>query len=126
MRLLVDSHVALWWLESSDRLGPESRRLLESADEVFFSAVTPWELGIKRALGKLDFPDGLAGALVADGFTELAVSAAHSEVAANLPPHHHDPFDRMLIAQAQIEVLVLMTADRALQPYDVDSFDATS
>jgi PIN domain nuclease of toxin-antitoxin system len=124
--LLVDSHVALWWLESNDRLGPESRRLLESADEVFFSAVTPWELGIKRALGKLDFPDGLAGALAAGGFTELAVSAAHTEVAANLPPHHDDPFDRMLIAQAQIEVLVLMTADRAMAPYDVESFDATS
>lgn len=124
MRVLVDSHVALWWLENNAKLGPESRRLLESADEVFFSAATPWELGIKRALGKLDFPDGLAGALVAGGFTELPISAVHSEMAAQLPPHHHDPFDRMLIAQAQIEVLVLMAADRAILPYDVESVDA--
>ena len=124
MRLLVDSHVALWWLEGNDKLGPETRRLLESADEVFFSAATPWELGIKRALGKLDFPDGLADALAAGGFTELPVSAAHGELAANLPPHHHDPFDRMLIAQARAEALVLVTADRAMQPYDLDLLDA--
>lgn len=124
MRLLVDSHVALWWLESNDKLGPESRRLLESADEVFFSAVTPWELGIKRALGKLDFPTGLVEELVAGGFAELAICAAHGELAANLPPHHHDPFDRMLIAQARVEALVLVTADRAIDPYDVDSFNA--
>jgi PIN domain nuclease of toxin-antitoxin system len=119
VRLLVDSDVALWWLEGNDRLGPETRRLLETADEVYFSAATPWELGIKRALGKLDFPDGLAAALVAGGFTELAVSVAHGESAANLPPPHHDPFDRMLIAQARSEALVLVTADRAMQPYDL-------
>ena len=124
MRLLVDSHVALWWLEGNDKLGPETRRLLESADEVFFSAATPWELGIKRALGKLDFPDGLTDALVAGGFTELHICAAHGEMAANLPPHHHDPFDRMLIAQASAEALVLVTADRAMQPYDLDLLDA--
>lgn len=124
MRLLVDSHVALWWLGGSDRLGPECRRLLESADEVFFSAATSWELGIKRALGKLDFPDGLADALIASGFRELPISAAHGEVAASLAPHHRDPFDRMLIAQARGEALVLVTADRAVEPYEVDSFDA--
>jgi PIN domain nuclease of toxin-antitoxin system len=124
VRLLVDSHVALWWLEGNDKLGPDTRRLLESADEVFFSAATPWELGIKRALGKLDFPDDLADALVAGGFTELPVSASHGELAASLPPHHHDPFDRMLIAQARAEALVLVTADRAMQPYDLELIDA--
>lgn len=126
MRLLVDSHVALWWLEGSDKLGVEARRLLGSADEVFFSAATVWELGIKRALGKLDFPDGLAGELVAGGFEELPISAAHGEAAATLPTHHHDPFDRLLIAQARLQALVLMTADRAIEAYDVDSFDARS
>ena len=125
MRLLVDSHVALWWLEGNDKLGVEARRLLESADEVFFSAATVWELGIKQALGKLDFPAGLADALVAGGFKELPISAAHGEAAARLPPHHNDPFDRLLIAQARIEALVLMTADRAMEPYDVDSLDAS-
>jgi PIN domain nuclease of toxin-antitoxin system len=121
---LIDSHVALWWLDGSDKLGPESRRQLQSADEVFFSAVTPWELGIKRALGELDFPDGLASALVASGLTELPISAAHGESAARMPAHHHDPFDRLLVAQAQIEALVLMSADRAMTPYDVDLLDA--
>ncbi|HSP29753.1 MAG TPA: type II toxin-antitoxin system VapC family toxin [Ilumatobacteraceae bacterium] len=124
MRLLVDSHVALWWLEGNDKLGVEARRLLESADEVFFSAATVWELGIKQALGKLDFPDGLADALVAGGFKELPSSAAHGAAAARLPPLHNDPFDRLLIAQARTEALVLMTADRAMEPYDVDSLDA--
>jgi PIN domain nuclease of toxin-antitoxin system len=100
VRLLVDSHVARWWLEGNDKLG------------------------ITRALGKLDFPDGLADALVAGGFTELPVSAAHGELAASLPPHHHDPFDRMLIAQAGVEALVQITADRAMQPYDLDLIDA--
>ncbi len=124
MRVLIDSHVALWWLDGNDKLGPATRQLLGSADEVFFSALTPWELGIKRALGKLDFPDGLTEALVAGGFDELPIAAAHGEAAATLPPHHQDPFDRMLIAQARIEALVLVTADRAIEPYDVESFDA--
>ncbi len=124
MRLLVDSHVALWWLEANDKLGPQTRDLLESADEAYFSAATPWELGIERALGKLDFPDGMADALVAAGFTELRISAAHAESAAKLPPHHRDPFDRMLIAQARAEAFVLVTADRAMQPYDLQLLDA--
>lgn len=124
MRLLIDSHVALWWLENNQRLANECRHAIEHADEVFFSAATVWELGIKRALGKLDFPDGLAAALTASGFVELAISATHADRAASLPPHHRDPFDRMLIAQAQAEVLTLATADRSLEPYDVTTIDA--
>jgi PIN domain nuclease of toxin-antitoxin system len=124
VRLLVDSHVALWWLADLAQLGPECRRRIESADVVMFSAVTPWELGIKRELGKVEFPGSLADALVGSGFAELAISAVHAERAAVLPPHHRDPFDRMLVAQAQIEELVLVTADRSLQPYDVELLDA--
>lgn len=124
MRLLLDSHVALWWLEDSASLGPEARATLELADEVYFSAVTPWELGIKRALGKLDFPDGLADALTDAGFSELAITARHAEQAPALPPHHLDPFDRMLVAQARSESLSLVTADQAIEPYDVDLVDA--
>ena len=124
MRLLVDSHVALWWLEGSDSLGSRCRQLIEHADEVYFSAVTPWELGIKRALGKLTMPDGLVGALQSGGLVPLAISAEHAEHAPSLPAHHQDPFDRMLVAQAQLEALALVTADQALGSYDIEIVDA--
>ena len=124
MRLLLDSHVALWWLAADEALGTDCEVQVRSADEVFFSAVTPWELGIKRSLGKIRFPDGLADALVSAGLVELAISAAHAERAADLPAHHHDPFDRMLVAQAQAEALVLVSADRSLRPYDIEVIDA--
>ena len=124
MRLLVDSHVALWWLDGNDALGPTCRVDLERADEVFFSAVTPWELGIKRSLGKLSFPDGLAEALQDSGFVGLAITVDHAVRASSLPPHHRDPFDRMLVAQAQAEAVILVTADRTLAPYDVQLRDA--
>ena len=124
MRILVDSHVALWWLEGSDSLGPQCRQLIENADEVYFSAVTPWELGIKRALGKLTMPDGLVAALQSGGFVPLAISADHAEHAPALPAHHRDPFDRMLIAQAQLEALAFVTADQALGSYDIEIVDA--
>ena len=123
MRLLLDSHVALWWLEGADDLGPECIALIESADDVRFSAVTPWELGIKRALGKLDHPDGLVAALEAAGFSELPITAVHAERAPTLPPHHRDPFDRMLVAQAQIDERRLVSADHSLDPYDVERID---
>ena len=124
MRLLIDSHVALWWLGADAALGSACSDQLQAADEVYFSAVTPWELGIKRSLGKISFPDGLVRELVAGGFVELAISAAHAEHAPGLPSHHGDPFDRMLVAQAQLESLVLVTADRRLRPYDVEIIDA--
>lgn len=124
MRILLDSHVVLWWLEGSASLGPRSLELITSADEAFVSAVTPWELGIKRALGKLSMPSGLTEVLDAGGFTSLSVSASHAEVAPLLPAIHRDPFDRMLVAQAQLESLLLVTADAALANYDVEQFDA--
>ena len=124
MRLLVDSHVALWWLEAHPSLGLTCRSFIERADRVFFSAVTPWELGIKKALGKVSFPDGLTDRLEAEGFEALSISARHAEHAAALPPHHRDPFDRMLVAQAQLDSLALVTADRVLHPYEVSMIEA--
>jgi PIN domain nuclease of toxin-antitoxin system len=126
VRVLVDSHVALWWLDDSVSLGPQCRELIAQADEVYMSAVTPWELGIKRALGKLTMPDGIAAALESGGFLPLAISVAHAELAPALPAHHRDPFDRMLVAQAQLEALTLATADRKLAAYDIDLVDASS
>lgn len=125
MRILLDSHVALWWLAGSERLGPECRSTIASADDAYLSAVTPWELGIKRSLGKLDMPDGLVEALVAGGFATLAITTEHAQRAPQLPLHHKDPFDRMLIAQAQLESLTLVTADDTVRAYDeVDLLDA--
>lgn len=124
MRLLLDSHVALWWLADDERLGPRCRAHIGDADEAIVSAVTPWELGIKRALGKVDFPGGLVKTLEETGFSFLPITATHAERAPALPVHHRDPFDRMLVAQAQMEQLVLVSADRSLHPYEVDLIDA--
>lgn len=124
MRLLLDSHVALWWLDDSSSLGERTRRSIAAADEVVFSAVTPWELGIKQALGKLSMPEGVGAALEASGVTPLPISVHHAELAPALPPHHRDPFDRMLVAQAMIESLTLVSADEAVTAYDVDVIDA--
>ncbi len=124
MRLLVDSHVALWWLGEHASLGANCKDQLEAADEVYFSAVTPWELGIKRAIGKIVFPDGLVAELQSGGFMELPITAVHAEWAPRLPPHHGDPFDRMLVAQAQLESLVFVTADHTIRPDDVEIVDA--
>lgn len=125
MRLLLDSHVALWWLEDAATLGPKSRQSIMSADEVYVSSVTPWELGIKRALGKIEMPDGLVATLELGGFVFLSISALHAECAPNLPARHRDPFDRMLVAQAQLESLTLVTADKAFHAYEVELIDAT-
>lgn len=124
MRLLLDSHVALWALGQSALLGDECGDHLRTADEVYFSAVTPWELGIKRAKGRIEYPDGLVAELLACGFEELPITAAHADAATRLPPHHADPFDRMLVAQAQAESLTLVTADEQLLAYDVATLPA--
>lgn len=124
MRLLIDSHVALWWLAGDASIGASCREHLRSADEVYFSAVTPWELGIMKALGKVDYPAALVEELGAAGFVDLAISAAHAERAPTLPAHHRDPFDRMLVAQAQLESLVLVSADHALRSYEIEIIDA--
>ena len=124
MRLLLDSHAALWWLGDDPSFGPAARRQVQDADDVYFSAVTPWELGIKQALGRLVMPAGLSAALSAAGFTAMAITTAHAELAPTLPAHHGDPFDRMLVAQAQLEALTLVTADESLRPYDVPLLDA--
>jgi PIN domain nuclease of toxin-antitoxin system len=124
VRLLIDSHVALWWLDDSASLGRRCREAIESADEVKYSAVTPWELGIMQALGRLSMPEEVGVALEASGFEQLSISVRHAALAPTLPAHHRDPFDRMLIAQATLESLTLVTADGALKSYEVPLLDA--
>lgn len=121
MKLLLDSHAFLWWLTDAPQLSPSARAAVaDPGNVVLVSAVTVWEVEIKRALGRLDagFAD-LVAEIEANRFAELPVGARHAEWAARLPRHHDDPFDRMLIAQAQVEGLVCVTRDPAFQAYGV-------
>lgn len=121
MNYLLDTHVFLWMLAAPERLGKEAAAVIQNPDRaVFVSAVTSVEIGIKRALGKLDAPAGLAAEIPARGLQELPLRYSHGERMASLPFHHHDPFDRMLVAQAIEEQLTLITGDRKMQPYSVE------
>lgn len=124
MRLLLDSHVLIWWMVDDRALGSRARAAITEADQVLVSAVTPWELGIERAIGKIEFPHDLATTVGELGFEPLPIRIEHAELAPALPPHHRDPFDRMLVAQATVERLTLMTADAALEPYGIELLDA--
>jgi len=118
MRLLLDTHVFLWAVAGSALLKPAARRLIESADQVFVSAASIWEIAIKARLGKIEAdPHELADAIEASGFTELPVRATHAAGTSRLALHHNDPFDRLLVAQAIAEPLKLLTADAALVQY---------
>lgn len=122
--MLLDSHVALWWLGDEVWLGNHARSSISTADQVFVSVVTPWELGIKGATGKLVLPGDLVPQLLAAGFEMLPISAEHAVSAPALPLHHTDPFDRMLIAQAKNEALTVVTADGQFKLYDVGLIEA--
>ena len=118
MRLLLDTHVFLWAVAGSPLLKPAARRTIESAEQVYVSAVSIWEVAIKARLGKIAADaDDLVAAIEASGFVELPVRAVHAAGVAGLAPHHNDPFDRLLVAQAIAEPLRLLTADAALLPY---------
>jgi PIN domain nuclease of toxin-antitoxin system len=118
MRLLLDTHVFLWAVAGDRALKPATRRLISSAEQVFVSSASIWEVAIKARLGKIEAdPDELVAAIADSGFTELPVRAMHAAGVARLALHHHDPFDRLLIAQAVAEPLRLLTADVALARY---------
>lgn len=119
MRLLLDTHVFLWWRENSPRLKPDVRRAVSQAEAAYVSAATAWEIAIKVALGKLQVPGPVEPAVAQSGFGKLPVEFRHAAAVMALPAHHGDPFDRMLIAQALTEGLTLVTHDRQLAPYGV-------
>jgi PIN domain nuclease of toxin-antitoxin system len=120
LRLLLDSHVVLWWLDGDETLSHEVFMAIEEiAEEVLVSAATVWELEIKRAKGKVSSPLDLIERIENDGFLFLDVTAEHGLDAARLPRHHGDPFDRVLVAQAQAEAAVLVTDDEQLREYAV-------
>ena len=119
MRLLLDTHVLLWAVLNHPRLTATQAQAISGA-ELYVSAASVWEIGIKRALGKLDVPGELFDIAVDSGCRPLPITWAHAEAAAALPPHHSDPFDRMLIAQARCEGLHLASSDAKLAAYGVD------
>lgn len=120
MNLLLDTHVLLWWLADDPKLVQPARQAVADTDNiVHVSAVSLWETAIKQGIGKLDLPDGFEDAVAAQGFRELPVKWAHARQSRLLPWLHRDPFDRMLVAQAQVEQLTLVTADAGIRAYDV-------
>ena len=120
MKLLLDTHAALWFLSGDQRMGQNARRhLTNSANQVLLSAAVVWEVAIKRSLGKLVAPDEYLSLLLDAGAQPLPVSLDHAAAVEQLPWHHRDPFDRMLVAQASVEGAALVSHDGALQPYGV-------
>jgi PIN domain nuclease of toxin-antitoxin system len=120
VRLLLDTHVFLWWNNHPDMItDPLRRAITDRTNEIFISAASVWEIGIKRAIGKLEFTQPIVGAVAAHGFTLLPITGQHAEHAAQLPRHHADPFDRALVAQAELEGIVLGTQDAKIRAYRV-------
>jgi PIN domain nuclease of toxin-antitoxin system len=124
--LLLDTHVWLWWLDDDRRLGRRARQAMANPrTEVHVSAAVAWEIAIKAALGKLKLESAdLEGEIAANGFVELPVRTRHALVAGGLAAVHEDPFDRMLVAQAQVEDLTLVTADPVFAHYRVPVLEA--
>lgn len=116
--LLLDTHVFLWWRTDSPKLAGVAREEIARAERVFVSAASAWEAAIKAALGRLELPAAMESGVRQSGFDPLPVTFAHAEAVRRLPHHHRDPFDRMLVAQAQVEELVLVTHDRRLESYE--------
>jgi PIN domain nuclease of toxin-antitoxin system len=118
--LLLDTHAFIWWDSRDPRLDEVARTAIANAENrIIVSAASIWEIAIKRMIGKLAFRHGALEALERNGFEALDIGPRHADLAGSLPLHHTDPFDRMLIAQAKLEGLVLLSLDRQLLPYGV-------
>lgn len=120
MSLLLDTHILLWWLSDDPLLPAEARGAISSPDnEVMVSAAAVWEIAIQKAVGRLEAPDDLLEALITNDLQTLEIKASHALQAGGLPPHHSDPFDRIMIAQARAENLTLVSVDERFPQYDV-------
>lgn len=125
MNLLLDTHVVLWWLADAPELGSAAREAIANrANVVHVSAVTAWEITVKRALGKLEMPDDWEQALAAEPFTQLPIAWSHALRVGGLPDLHRDPFDRLLVAQALVEGLVLVSHDEVMARYPIQTLKA--
>lgn len=120
MRLILDTHAALWWLSGDSRFGATAEaEIADSSNQILLSAAVVWEVAIKRSLGKLEAPDDLAETLLGVGAEPLSVGLEHAAAVETLSWHHRDPFDRLLIAQAIVERAALVSHDGAFSAYDV-------
>lgn len=119
MRLLLDTHVVIWWLADDPALSGVTKALIDREPEIYVSAATLWEITIKQAIGKLKEPPDLPERVRDGEFRELPITFDHAIVAGRLPVIHRDPFDRMLVAQARCEDLTLVTTDDTIQRYEV-------
>lgn len=119
MKLLVDTHIFLWWRADPRRLDRKVERAISNARMVYVSAVSAWEAVIKSQLGKLRFPGSFSEAVIESEFSRLEITFAHAEAVRDLPHHHADPFDRLLIAQATVEGLTVVTSDRQFEAYRI-------
>jgi PIN domain nuclease of toxin-antitoxin system len=120
VRLLLDTHVFVWWDDENPALSRELQEAIaDPGNNIYVSAVSVWEIAIKRARGKIAFTGGIAAAVLRNGFRTLPIAPDHAERAGSLPSHHRDPFDRMLIAQTVLESMALGTQDEMMRPYGV-------
>jgi PIN domain nuclease of toxin-antitoxin system len=120
MKLLLDTHILIWWLSQEERLSQAEIDLITDSDNfIFVSAATAWEIAVKKMIGKLEAPDDLPAALAINNFLELPITIEHSQKLYQLPLHHNDPFDRIMVAQAMSENLTFMTRDAKIALYDI-------
>jgi PIN domain nuclease of toxin-antitoxin system len=120
MSYLLDTHTLLWWLEDNPVLSTKAKKIISNPNNlVFVSPVNSWEITIKKALGKLIAPDNLEQVILKSGFDVLPINITHTIFIENLPNHHEDPFDRLLIAQAMTEKLTIITRDSKIAQYQV-------
>lgn len=120
MRLLLDTHVFIWWDGEDAALSSDLREAIsDPANEIYVSAASVWEIAIKRRRGKIAFARGITEAVARNGFLALPVTPHHAEHAGGLPRHHGDPFDRMLVAQAMLEQMMLGTQDTMMRLYGI-------
>ena len=129
MRLLLDTHAFLWWVDDNRRLSRKARAAIASREHsCYFSLASVWEMAVKASLERLSLPSGVdrfvSEQLAANEFEALPIDLRHSGEVARLPFHHRDPFDRLLVAQAQLEALPILTADRTFGRYDIEALPA--
>ena len=122
--LLLDTEVLIWWDTNDKRLGRNARASIQDAAEVFVSAASAWEISIKSALGKLQARRRPSEAVADAAFQSLPVTFEHAEAVLGLPAHHRDPFDRLIVAAAQVEWLTVVSSDSQFRLYDVPLIDA--
>ena len=125
MNLLLDTHTLLWWLDDQSTLSKKAKTAIaDGKNIVFISAVVIWEIKIKQALGKLEIPEDFRKVLDDQPFNKLDITVEHAYAVGDLPAHHRDPFDRMLVAQAKVEGLTLVTRDIRLKEYKIPIIQA--